>query len=183
MVEFPYGVKAIDIKIVKHRPISNAKIRMYQKRIDYFILFVTISGNFQRVQRQIWHLFCKVNQSCFDLNQISFVEDVGDKLIEVVGVQSAIHAGSIYAGVRSSAKRLGQCSSVVIRLDKIFHFMFVLLFIYQCNRTRKSFPMQIDGEPWLQPPCTISITHKNQVPMLMAPRKEHRSSLWRLFKK
>jgi len=41
--------------------------------------------------------------------------DVGDKLIEVVGVQSAIHAGSIYAGVRSSAKRLGQCSSVVIR--------------------------------------------------------------------
>ena len=44
-----------------------------------------------------------------------FLEDVGDKLIEVVGVQSAIHAGSIYAGVRSSAKRLGQCSSVVIR--------------------------------------------------------------------
>jgi diacylglycerol kinase (ATP) len=44
-----------------------------------------------------------------------FSKDVGDKLIEVVGVQSAIHAGSIYAGVRSSAKRLGQCSSVVIR--------------------------------------------------------------------
>ncbi len=43
---------------------------------------------------------------------------MGDKLIEVVGVQSAIHAGSIYAGVRSSAKRLGQCSSVVIRLEK-----------------------------------------------------------------
>jgi hypothetical protein len=43
------------------------------------------------------------------------MKDVGDKLIEVVGVQSAIHAGSIYAGVRSSAKRLGQCSSVVIR--------------------------------------------------------------------
>lgn len=41
--------------------------------------------------------------------------DIGDKLIEVVGVQSAIHAGSIYAGVRSSAKRLSQCSRVVIR--------------------------------------------------------------------
>lgn len=107
--------------------------------------------------------------------------DVGDKLIEVVGVQSAIHAGSIYAGVRSSAKRLGQCSTVVIR------YMKDCLLIGHVNefvfRTRKSFPMQIDGEPWLQPPCTISITHKNQVPMLMAPRKERRNSLWRLFRK
>jgi len=48
-------------------------------------------------------------------NRFFLLKDVGDKLIEVVGVQSAIHAGSIYAGVRSSAKRLGQCSSVVIR--------------------------------------------------------------------
>jgi diacylglycerol kinase (ATP) len=63
-------------------------------------------------------LFYKVNlfqKNNFENSFVFFLKDVGDKLIEVVGVQSAIHAGSIYAGVRSSAKRLGQCSSVVIR--------------------------------------------------------------------
>jgi len=61
-----------------------------------------------------------------------------DGLIEVVAVYGALHLGQLQVGLNSSM-HLRQARHVRIQTDR-------------------TYPVQVDGEPWLQPPCSIVVT-------------------------
>lgn len=100
-----------------------------------------------------------------------FYIDIGDRKIEVIGLESCLHMGQVRTGLRASGlctqhnllctqnvmisslssslvsshlgRRLAQCSEIILK-------------------TKKTFPMQIDGEPWMQEPATVSISHVSE---------------------
>ncbi|XP_076824055.1 diacylglycerol kinase beta-like isoform X2 [Clavelina lepadiformis] len=84
-------------------------------------------------------------------------QDTGDKKFEIVGVEGIVEVGQIMAGLKAG-QRLAQGREIIIRTSELF-------------------PMQVDGEPWMQVPAEVHISHKNQVPMLMAPPAGHGSIL------
>lgn len=94
------------------------------------------------------------SSSSINNDLVNAVQDIGDRFIEVIGLENCMHMGQVKAGLRASGRRLAQCSSVVIRYKSEINWL--SLNSLPLHRTRKRFPMQIDGEPWLQPPCTVS---------------------------
>ncbi|XP_072502874.1 diacylglycerol kinase epsilon [Notamacropus eugenii] len=70
-----------------------------------------------------------------------------DGLLEVVGVYGSFHCAQIQVKL-ANPFRIGQAHTVRLILKS------------------SKMPMQIDGEPWAQGPCTVTITHKTRAKML-----------------
>ncbi|KAG4378648.1 hypothetical protein AAZX31_17G075000 [Glycine max] len=79
-------------------------------------------------------------------------QSMHDKILEVVSISGTWHLGKLQVGL-SRARRLAQGQSIKIQLFAMF-------------------PVQIDGEPWFQQPCTINITHQGQAFMLKRVAEE-----------
>ncbi|KAF7838516.1 diacylglycerol kinase 1 [Senna tora] len=79
-------------------------------------------------------------------------QSMQDRVLEVVSISGTWHLGKLQVGL-SRAQRLAQGKQIKIQLFA-------------------SFPVQIDGEPWFQQPCTLSITHHNQAFMLKRAAEE-----------
>ena len=71
---------------------------------------------------------------------------ISDGVIEVMGIVSSFHMAQLQVGLNKPI-RLGQARSVRIRM-------------------RESFPVQADGEPWVQAPSEVNISCSGQAKML-----------------
>ncbi|XP_059290401.1 diacylglycerol kinase 1-like [Lycium ferocissimum] len=79
-------------------------------------------------------------------------QSMHDKMLEVVSISGTWHLGKLQVGL-SKARRLAQGQVIKIQLFA-------------------AFPVQVDGEPWNQQPCTLTITHHGQAFMLKRAAEE-----------
>lgn len=80
-------------------------------------------------------------------------QSMHDKVLEVVSICGTWHLGKLQVGL-SRARRLAQG-----QLIRIHTFV-------------SAFPVQIDGEPWIQQPCSLEIAHHGQAFMLKRASEE-----------
>ncbi|KAI3852368.1 hypothetical protein MKX03_018848 [Papaver bracteatum] len=79
-------------------------------------------------------------------------QSMHDKMLEVVSISGMWHLGKLQVGL-SRARRLAQGQSIKI------HICVPL-------------PVQVDGEPWFQEPCTLTVSHHGQAFMLKRASEE-----------
>ncbi len=71
---------------------------------------------------------------------------IQDAMIEVVAVTGSLHLAQLKLGL-SSCLKVAQGTNIEIKFTK-------------------QLPLQVDGEPWIQNPCTISLEPNGQYAML-----------------
>ena len=74
-----------------------------------------------------------------------------DGYLEVVGLYSSLHIGKIQVGL-ANALQIGRARQVRITVKK--------------TKDAKNVPMQVDGEPWEQGPCVITVNRQSQALLL-----------------
>ncbi|KAJ8536302.1 hypothetical protein K7X08_034703 [Anisodus acutangulus] len=79
-------------------------------------------------------------------------QSMHDKMLVAVSISGTWHLGKLQVGL-SKARRLSQGQLIKIQLFA-------------------AFPVQIDGEPWYQQPCTLTITHHGQAFMVKRAAEE-----------
>ncbi|KAM0043990.1 putative diacylglycerol kinase (ATP) [Helianthus debilis subsp. tardiflorus] len=79
-------------------------------------------------------------------------QSMHDKRLEVVSISGTWHLGKLQVGL-SRARRLAQGKTIKIQL-------------------LAQLPVQIDGEPWMQSPCMLTISHHGQAFLLKRSSEE-----------
>lgn len=75
-----------------------------------------------------------------------------DGYLEVAGLYSALHIAKLQVNLAEPIK-LGRAKQIKITVHK--------------TKQAKNVPMQVDGEPWEQGPCVVTVTHHSQALMLL----------------